>query len=422
MNRSRSIARSCDRAGGRRRHARRPRPVELAVDDHRAAGDAALAPAAGCRGRPSAAARKATTVSRRRSIGSAAWKQSRRRSARARSRSSSATISATCATGCTGSRRTSSAPRRPSGTSARRRRGRSSRRRRRSACTRSRRSPSSTPTRPGCCCRSSTRSCSGATPASACRSWARRSRSPAIFSAGTGEQLGEWVPQCYGTPDDPQVGAFCVSRARRRLGRVVAAHPRALRRGEGRVGAQRPEGVGHQRRHRQRPRRDRVGRPRAEARAARPAFVIPPGTPGLTMGTKVKKHGLRASHTADVFLDDVPHPRPLPARRQGEARRAPRPRPRGHGARRSRPRCRRSRPRARRSARRPIGIARAAYEYALEYAKDAHAVRQADHREPGDRVRAGRHGAGDRRRAAARLARRRGWAARAASSSTPRAR
>jgi acyl-CoA dehydrogenase len=34
------------------------------------------------------------------------------------------------------------------------------------------------------------------------------------------------------------------------------------------------------------------------------AFVIPPGTTGLEMGTKVSKHGLRASHTADVFLDD----------------------------------------------------------------------------------------------------------------------
>jgi len=32
-----------------------------------------------------------------------------------------------------------------------------------------------------------------------------------IFSAGTTEQLGEWVPQCYGTVDEPQVGAFCVS-------------------------------------------------------------------------------------------------------------------------------------------------------------------------------------------------------------------
>jgi acyl-CoA dehydrogenase len=35
------------------------------------------------------------------------------------------------------------------------------------------------------------------------------------------------------------------------------------------------------------------------------SFVIGPGTRGLEMGTKVKKHGLRASHTADVFLDDV---------------------------------------------------------------------------------------------------------------------
>ena len=32
-----------------------------------------------------------------------------------------------------------------------------------------------------------------------------------IFSAGTPEQLAEWVPQCFGTVDDPQVGAFCVS-------------------------------------------------------------------------------------------------------------------------------------------------------------------------------------------------------------------
>src|ERR1051325_10763925 len=28
-----------------------------------------------------------------------------------------------------------------------------------------------------------------------------------IFAAGTPEQLGEWVPQCYGTTDEPKVGA-----------------------------------------------------------------------------------------------------------------------------------------------------------------------------------------------------------------------
>src|SRR3954462_14426968 len=32
-----------------------------------------------------------------------------------------------------------------------------------------------------------------------------------IFSAGTNEQLMEWVPQCFGTPEEPAVGAFCVS-------------------------------------------------------------------------------------------------------------------------------------------------------------------------------------------------------------------
>ena len=32
-----------------------------------------------------------------------------------------------------------------------------------------------------------------------------------IMGNGTPEQLMEWVPQCYGTPDDVKLGAFCVS-------------------------------------------------------------------------------------------------------------------------------------------------------------------------------------------------------------------
>src|ERR1044072_2102077 len=32
-----------------------------------------------------------------------------------------------------------------------------------------------------------------------------------IFGAGTPEQMTEWVPQCFGTPDDVKVAAFCVS-------------------------------------------------------------------------------------------------------------------------------------------------------------------------------------------------------------------
>ena len=34
-------------------------------------------------------------------------------------------------------------------------------------------------------------------------------------------------------------------------------------------------------------------------------FIIPPNTPGLSQGQKFKKHGIRASHTAEVVLDDV---------------------------------------------------------------------------------------------------------------------
>ena len=33
-------------------------------------------------------------------------------------------------------------------------------------------------------------------------------------------------------------------------------------------------------------------------------FIVPPGTRGLPR-PKVQKHGIRASHTAEVVLDDV---------------------------------------------------------------------------------------------------------------------
>src|SRR5437660_9512435 len=33
----------------------------------------------------------------------------------------------------------------------------------------------------------------------------------AIFGQGTGEQIGEWIPRCFGTADDIKVAAFCAS-------------------------------------------------------------------------------------------------------------------------------------------------------------------------------------------------------------------
>src|SRR6185312_439049 len=99
------------------------------------------------------------------------------------------------------------------------------------------------------------------------------------------------------------------------------------------------------------------------------AFVIPPDTPGCEQGAKVKKHGLRASHTADVFLDDCRIPgacllggkekldERLARAREGQ-------RSRGQAAMRT---FEVSRPTVGAQA---IGIARAAYEYALDYAKE----------------------------------------------------
>ena len=98
--------------------------------------------------------------------------------------------------------------------------------------------------------------------------------------------------------------------------------------------------------------------------------MIPPGTKGLEMGTKVKKHGIRASHTADVFLDDcrVPGSCLLGGKEKLDERLA---RARGRAASSKGQAAMRtfevSRPTVGAQA---LGIARAAYEYALDYAKE----------------------------------------------------
>jgi alkylation response protein AidB-like acyl-CoA dehydrogenase len=99
------------------------------------------------------------------------------------------------------------------------------------------------------------------------------------------------------------------------------------------------------------------------------SFVVPPGTPGLTMGQKFKKMGIRASHTAEVILDDCRVPgRCLLGGKEKLDERLARARE-GSGAR-AQPAMavfEASRPAVGAQA---VGIARAAYEYALAYAKD----------------------------------------------------
>ena len=72
------------------------------------------------------------------------------------------------------------------------------------------------------------------------------------------------------------------------------------------------------------------------------AFVVPPGTTGLVGTKKLRKLGLRASHTADVFLDDVRVPGLVPARRARGAGGAAGPGPRPGSGPPARPRCGRS--------------------------------------------------------------------------------
>ncbi|MFL5856498.1 MAG: acyl-CoA dehydrogenase family protein [Solirubrobacteraceae bacterium] len=189
-----------------------------------------------------------------------------------------------------------------------------------------------------------------------------------IFAAGTPEQLGQWVPQCYGTPDDPKVGAFCVSEPD--AGSDVSSLRTRARYDEGKdewvLNGQKAWGTngGIANVHVVVASVDPELGARGQA-----AFVVPPGTKGLEMGTKVRKHGLRASHTADVFLDDcrIPGYCLLGGKEKLDERLA--------GAREG-TRARKQAAMSTFEVSRPtvgaqaLGIARAAYEYALDYAKE----------------------------------------------------
>ncbi|WP_367042009.1 acyl-CoA dehydrogenase family protein [Streptomyces sp. Je 1-332] len=125
-----------------------------------------------------------------------------------------------------------------------------------------------------------------------------------IFSAGTPDQLAEWVPQCFGDEDDPKVAAFCVSEPDAGSD-VSAMRTRATydeARDEWTLSGQKAwitnGGIANV--HVVVASVDPSLGSRGQA-----AFIVPPGTRGLEGAKKIKKLGLRASHTADVFLDDV---------------------------------------------------------------------------------------------------------------------
>jgi acyl-CoA dehydrogenase len=189
----------------------------------------------------------------------------------------------------------------------------------------------------------------------------------AIYGSGTTEQLLEWVPQCFGDAAEPKVAAFCSTEPE--AGSDVGAIRTRARYDEatnewvlsGQKAYATNGGIANV--HVVTASVDPDLGSRGQA-----AFVVPPGTAGLVGTKKLKKLGLRASHTADVFLDDVRVPgscllggREALLSRLDKARSGQR--TIGQASMRT---FELSRPTVGAQA---LGIARAAYEYALEYAR-----------------------------------------------------
>jgi acyl-CoA dehydrogenase len=188
----------------------------------------------------------------------------------------------------------------------------------------------------------------------------------ALAGNGTPEQLGEWLPVMFGTPDDPKLGAFCSSESD--AGSDVGAIRTRARFDEATdewvingtktwatnggianvhivVASVYPE----------------LGS-RGQA-----TFIIPPDTHGFFQGQKFKKHGIRASHTAEVVLDGVRLPANLilGGRDKFEERIARAKSGSSGGGQAAMKTFERTRPTVGAMA---VGVARAAYEYALDYA------------------------------------------------------
>jgi alkylation response protein AidB-like acyl-CoA dehydrogenase len=192
----------------------------------------------------------------------------------------------------------------------------------------------------------------------------------ALASGGTQEQLLEWAPKMFGTPEHPAVGAFGVTEPQAGSD-VRSLRTRAVREGDEWVlngtkvfitnggvadvyvivATVDPE-LGH----------------RGQA-----SFVISKDDPGIRPGKKEKKLGIRASDTSEVILDDcrIPLDRVLGGTDKLEAK-LERGR-KGESSGRSSTALaafERTRPSV---AIQAVGIARAALEFAIDYAKDRRA-------------------------------------------------
>ena len=195
-----------------------------------------------------------------------------------------------------------------------------------------------------------------------------------IAGNGTPEQMMEWVPQCYGTADDVKLGAFCVSEPDAGSD-VSSLRTRAVydeAKDEWVLNGTKAwitnGGIAHV--HVVVAAVDPELKGRGQA-----SFIVPPGTPGLSQGQKYKKHGIKASHTTEVVLEDVRVPgscllggKDKLDEKLAKAREAlTKPKTESSGKQPAMATFEATRPAVGAMA---IGVARAAYEYALQYAQE----------------------------------------------------
>jgi acyl-CoA dehydrogenase len=189
-----------------------------------------------------------------------------------------------------------------------------------------------------------------------------------IAANGTAEQLMEWGPQCFGTPEKINLAAFAVSEPDAGSDvsamRTTAVYDEA--KDEWIINGTKTwiTNGGIADLHVVVASVDPALGTRGQA-----SFIVPPGTKGIRQGQKFKKMGIRASHTAEVVLEDcrVPGRCLLGGKEKLEERLA-----RAREGKKSQSQAamrtfEASRPSVGAQA---VGIARAAYEYALEYAKE----------------------------------------------------
>jgi len=122
-----------------------------------------------------------------------------------------------------------------------------------------------------------------------------------VASSGTPEQIARWVPDCFGTGDEVKLGAYAVTEPQAGSD-VKSLKTTAKRDGDEWVLNGTKVFITN----------GGIADVHVVVATVDPAlgtrgqasFVIPKGTPGLGQGKKESKLGIRASHTAEVILED----------------------------------------------------------------------------------------------------------------------